>query len=201
MASLHEIKPLSEILSDTIADEIVTLGELVDRLHRRGFGLVMIVLALPTLIPILPPGSAAAIGLLYILLSVQMLIGLDRVWLPSRAHAYRLRPRAIRALRQRGVPFLRRIERFSRPRSVPFDERIMARIVALAVFVLGVVLLSPLPFLNTLPALSVLILGVGLLNRDGVFLAAGFLLTAVVLLIIAFGVSGLIALFNHLLGR
>lgn len=201
MSAVPEVEPLSEILSETIADEIVTLGELVDRLHRRGFGLVMIVLALPTLIPILPPGSAATIGALYILLSVQMLIGLDRVWLPRRARSYRLRARAVRALRQRGVPFLRRIERFSRPRSVLVDERIIARLVALAVFVLGVVLLSPLPFLNTLPALAVLILGIGLLNRDGVFLAIGFLLAAAILLIVAFGLGGLIALFNHLVGR
>lgn len=196
-----KVQPLSVILADTIADEIVTLGELVDRLARRGFGVLMIVLALPTLIPVLPPGSAAAIGFLYILLSVQMVVGLERPWLPGRVRRYRLSARAVGTLRRRGVPFLRRIERFSRPRPLLYGDRIVARGVALIVFVLGVVLLSPVPFLNTLPAMAVLILGIGLLNRDSVFLLIGLTLAVIVVLIIAFGLGTLIALFNYVFRR
>ncbi|MGH2399236.1 MAG: exopolysaccharide biosynthesis protein [bacterium] len=201
MATHPEIEPLSAILSETIADEVVTLGELVDRLAQRGFGVVMIVLALPTLFPLLPPGSAAAIGLVYVLLSVQMLIGLGQPWLPQRARKVRLSARAVTALRQRGVPFLRRIERWSRPRPLLLDDRIITRAVALAVFVLGAILFFPLPFLNTIPALAVLVLGIGLLNRDAVFLLIGSLMTVGVLLVIRFGLGTLIALFNHLLDR
>ncbi len=201
MASHPEIEPLSAILTNTIADEVVTLGELIDRLAQRGFGVVMIVLALPTMFPLLPPGSAAAIGLVYILLSVQMLIGLDKPWLPQRARRVRLSARVVTALRQRGVPFLRRIERWSRPRPLLLDDRIITRAVALAVLVLGTILFFPLPFLNTVPALAVLILGIGLLNRDAVFLLIGSLMTVGVLLVIRFGLGTLIALFNHLLGR
>jgi len=201
MASHPEIEPLSAILTNTIADEVVTLGELIDRLAQRGFGVVMIVLALPTMFPLLPPGSAAAIGLVYILLSVQMLIGLNKPWLPQRARRVRLSARVVTALRQRGVPFLRRIERWSRPRPLLLDDRIITRAVALAVLVLGTILFFPLPFLNTVPALAVLILGIGLLNRDAVFLLIGSLMTVGVLLVIRFGLGTLIALFNHLLGR
>lgn len=200
MIARSEVEPLSTILAQTIADEVVTLGELLDRMARRGFGLLMIVLALPTMIPILPPGSSAAIGLLYIILAVQMLIGLDQPWLPPRARRYRLSPRAVVALRYRGLAVVRRIERYSRPRPLFVDDRITARAVALGVLVLGVVLFFPLPFLNTVPALAVLLLGIGLLNRDSVFLLAGFLLTTAVVLIIVFGLSTLYGLFNRLLG-
>jgi len=165
MIARSEVEPLSTILAQTIADEIVTLGELVDRMARRGFGLLMIVLALPTMIPILPPGSSAVIGLLYVILAIQMLIGLDQPWLPLRARRYRLSSRAVIALRHRGVPVLRRIERYSRPRPIFVDDRIVARAVALAVLVLGIVLFFPLPFLNTVPALAVLLLGIGILRR------------------------------------
>jgi len=197
-----ELEPLSAILLDELTeDETVTLGELRDRLARRGFGLFMIVLALPTLIPILPPGSAAIIGLLYILLSLQMLFGKDEPWLPKRMSRYRLSARAIAALRTRGIPFLRRVERFSRPRPIRLDDRVVSRGVALVVLLLGVILLTPLPFLNTLPALAVLFMGIGLLNRDRVFIAAGLLLTVVVLLAIGFGLGTLYALLNRLLRR
>lgn len=197
----QDVTPLSAILAETIADEIVTLGELVERLARRGFGLLMIVLALPTMIPVLPPGSSAVVGILYIILAVQMLLGLDQPWLPHRLRTYRLSPRAVTALRQRGVPVVRRIERYSRPRPLFPDERIAARAVALAVLVVGVILFFPLPFLNTIPALGILLLGIGLLNRDSVFLLAGFLITIGVTLVVAFGLGTLYALFNRLWGR
>jgi hypothetical protein len=198
----REPEPLSTILLDELTeDETVTLGELRDRLARRGFGLLMIVLALPTLIPVLPPGSAAFIGLLYILLSLQMLFGRDEPWLPARLSRIRLSARTIAALRNRGVPFLRRIERFSRPRPLLVDERVASRVVALVVLVLGIVLLTPIPFLNTLPALAVMLMGIGLLNRDGMFIAGGLLITTGVLLVIGFGLGTLYALVNRLFMR
>ncbi len=200
-----EIKPLSAILLDELTeDEPVTLGELRDRLARRGFGLLMIVLALPTFIPFLPPGSAAVIGLLYVLLSLQMLFGKDEPWLPKRIGQYRLSARTITALRTRAIPFLRRVERFSRPRALPLDEPVVSRGVALVVLVLGVVLFAPVPFLNTLPALAVLLMGIGLLNRDGIFIAAGFLLTVLtvlILLAIGVGLGSLYGLLQRLLRR
>jgi hypothetical protein len=196
------VEPLSAILLEELTeDQTVTLGELRDRLARRGFGLLMIVLALPTLIPVLPPGSAAVIGLLYVLLSLQMLFGRDEPWLPARLSRYRLSARTITALRTRGVPFLRRIERFSRPRLLPFDDRITSRGVAVIVLLLGIVLVPPFPFLNTLPALAVLIMGIGLLNRDGLFIVIGGLLTAGVILVAGFQVGTLVALINRLLRR
>ncbi|HEY6103899.1 MAG TPA: exopolysaccharide biosynthesis protein [bacterium] len=197
-----EVEPLSAILLDELTeDETVTLGELRDRLARRGFGLLMIVLAMPTLIPVLPPGSAAAIGLLYILLSLQMLFGRDEPWLPARVSRYRLSAKAIATLRNRGVPLLQRIERFSRPRLLPFNDRIASRGVAVIVLLLGIVLVPPFPFLNTLPALAVLIMGVGMLNRDGLFIAAGALLTAAVIVVAGFQVGTVVALINRLLRR
>lgn len=196
------IKPLSVILADTLrGDATVTLGEITDRVSRRGFGLFVIVLALPTLIPVLPPGTAAMVGLLYVLLSLQMLWGLDQPWLPRRVRAYRLSARAVAALRDRGVPFLQRLERFSRPRPVVWDDRIATRVIAVVILVLGVVLFSPLPFLNTLPALAALMLGAGLLNRDGVFVLAGLLMATVVIVVIVFGAGTLYALVTWLRDR
>lgn len=194
-------EPLSAILlKELTEDETVTLGELRDRLARRGFGLLMVVLALPTLIPVLPPASAALIGMLYILLSLQMLFGRTMPWLPARVSRIRLSGRTIAALRDRGVPFLRRIERFSRPRPLLVDERIAARAVAGVVLLLGIILFTPLPFLNTLPALAVMLMGIGLLNRDGVFIAAGLLITTAVLLVAGASVGTLYALLGRLFG-
>jgi hypothetical protein len=194
---MSDVRPLSDVVADTLhGDEAITVGELADRVQRRGFGLLMIILALPTLIPILPPGVAVIVGTLYMLLGIQMLWGLSHPWLPARVRGYRLTGRRLRTLRVRGVPLLRTLERLSRPRPLPVDERILIRGIAVIMVVLGLVLVLPIPFLNTLPAMSVLVLGIGLLNRDALFVVAGLALATGVILIIVFGAGILFALYQ-----
>jgi len=52
---------------------------------------------------------------------------------------------------------------------------------------LSLVLSSPMPFMNTLPALSVALIAVGLMNRDGYLMGAGCLLGVGVLLVVGLG--------------
>src|SRR5947199_3871273 len=115
MTTSSEREPLSAIIAETLGSQVITVGEVADRVAQRGFGFIMIVLALPTMIPVLPPGSAAFIGLLYILLAVQMLIGLPRPWLPVRVRNYRLTSGTMRMLQERGIPLLRRVAPRARP--------------------------------------------------------------------------------------
>jgi hypothetical protein len=176
---------LTRVLMETLKeDREVTIGDIVDHIASRGFGFLLVILALPTLIPILPPGSATLIGLVYVLLALQMLWGAQRPWLPRRIRAYRLSRQVIVKFRQIGVKTFERIERVSRARATFLPDLIMARVIAVAVLLHGFVLLSPMPFLHTLPAIAVMILGVGLLNHDGLLLATGLMLSVGVLTIV-----------------
>lgn len=199
---MNKGKTLSAILAEMLrGDDPVTVGELADRVQRRGFGVLMIVLALPTFIPVLPPGVAVVVGLLYFLLGVQMLWGLPQPWLPQRVRAYRLTGRGLRRLRERGVPLLRRLEELSRERPLPIDEGIITRAIAVVMCVIGVILVLPIPFFNTLPALSVLALGVGLLNRDALFLVAGLAIASGAIAVVVFGAGALWAVYEWLRDR
>src|SRR2546425_3470887 len=125
MTTSSEREPLSAIIAEMLGSQVVTVGEVADRVAQRGFGLIMSVLALPTMIPVLPPGSAAFIGLLYILLAVQMLIGQQRPWLPGRASNYLFSSGPMQALRARGIPLLRRIQRLTLPRATWTPDAIL----------------------------------------------------------------------------
>lgn len=62
------------------------------------------------------------------------------------------------------------------------------RLVALVLIAIGVVLFLPIPFMNSLPGIGILLIGVGLLNRDGVFVVTGTLLCiAMIVLLVFFG--------------
>ena len=170
----------------------ITVDELMSRIAERGFGMLLVLLALPTLIPVLPPGSAATIGLIYTLIGFQMLLGRKYPWLPQRIRDFRLSENAARKLRERGVSFFKNLERFSRARWLFMETALMLRLVALTIILMGFILFTPLPFMNTIPALAVMILGTGLLNRDGLFLLIGLVLSFSLLGFIYFGLAALL---------
>jgi hypothetical protein len=90
---------------------------------------------------------------------------------------------------------LRKIERVSHPRGRRFTRNgVILRLSALVVIALALVLSSPMPFMNTLPALGVLLIGVGLANHDPYFLSAGWGIGIVVVLIVALGIEVLMRL-------
>ena len=170
----------------------ITVDELMSRIAERGFGMLLVLLALPTTIPVLPPGSAATIGLIYTFIGFQMLLGRKYPWLPQRIRDYRLSENVTRKLRERGVSFFKNLERFSRTRWQFMETALMLRLVALTIILMGFILFTPLPFMNTIPALAVMILGTGLLNRDGLFLLIGLVLSFSLIGLIYFGLAALL---------
>ncbi len=191
--------PISVVLDQLLATEKhITIGEIVDRIDERGFGLLMLVLGLPMLIPILPPGASTLVGPLYSLLALRLIIGMDRPWLPGFVRRKELSAKTLDALRRRGVPLVRRIERFSRPRFRVLNNPVIVRVAAVNVFLMGLILLSPAPFLNTLPALSVIFVGLGLLNDDGIFLLAGLAVGVMVVGILSATVGLIVAALRRL---
>lgn len=177
-------QPVSRILHDVLSCDgrnSLTVGDLIQRMEERAFGLVLMLLALVVLIPVLPPGASGVVGMLCIIGSVQMAWGRTAPWLPRRVRAYSLSEKVVTLLRTRGVRLLQGIERLSRPRFAPFSDVTLLRLASVVVLMMGVVMFLPLPFMNSLPAISVLTTAFGLLNRDGVFLTIGALLGGVVL--------------------
>ena len=189
---------LSEIFARTLdanADGVVVLGEVLDKAGDRGYGFLLILLAIPAFIPILPPGTSGVLGALMSIVALQMLFGLKQPWFPKRWRNKVLSPKVVEALQTRGVAMLRKIERVSHPRGRRFTRNgLILRLSALVVIALALVLSSPMPFMNTLPALGVLLIGVGLANHDIYFLSAGWLIGTAVALIVALGIEALLQL-------
>ncbi|MGQ9902533.1 MAG: exopolysaccharide biosynthesis protein [Fimbriimonadales bacterium] len=195
----HSSEPrLSEIFARTLDandDGVVVLGEVLDKAGDRGYGFLLILLAIPAFIPVLPPGTSGVLGALMSVVALQMLFGLKQPWFPKRWRARVLSPKVVQAIQTRGVALLRKIERVSHPRGRRFTRNgVILRLSALIVIALALVLSSPMPFMNTLPALGVLLIGVGLANHDIYFLSAGWLIGLGVALIVVLGIEALLRL-------
>src|SRR5690606_22148352 len=141
----------------------------VDRLDERAFGLLILLLTIPCLVPGLPGAQVIAVGIF--LLALQVVVGRREPWLPGwflRAHVRKSWLSAIAGFADKR---LRWTEQLARPRwrflATGLGERLAALIMALAA------LTVMLPITNTIPSIALTLLSLGLIQRDGLFTLAG----------------------------
>ncbi len=148
-------------------DDQLRFTELLIGLGKRVFGMMLFVATLPAFIPI--PGVGGAIGgPLVALVGAQLLIGLRKPWLPRFIAERGPHRSAVQRFETVLEPWLRRVERFSRPR-LPgvLDHRAAAMFTGLQLVLLGVLLALPIPFTNYVFGLLLLAYSLALLERDG----------------------------------
>ncbi len=137
--------------------------------------MLLLLISLPFLTPIPLPGLSTPFGLVVLVIGARLALG-RRPWLPQALLVRRLPPRFLTRVLATAGAVLRWIEKVARPRLDFFhDQRVYRRIAGSLITISGLLLLLPipLPFTNTLPALTVVLLSVGALERDGMFFLGG----------------------------
>lgn len=156
----------------------VSVGEMVDTLGDTGFGLTLLLMMLPVFITI--PGLPVGIffGFLVALLGIQIARGADRLRLPAGIRARTLPAGQVRHVLLATLPWLERAERWLRGgRMAGLTVPSARRLLGLVLVVQGLALAVPLPFGNHPPALAVVAIGLGLMERDGAAIALGLVLS------------------------
>lgn len=161
----------------------VSIGDLLAALGDRAVGALMFVFAVPNVMPV-PPGVSAVLGAPLIFLGAQLMLGI-KPWLP-RAIANRSLARSdLQALVRRIAPWLARAEKLLRPRWQWLTRPPVENLIGLLCLVLAVVLSLPIPLGNTLPALAISLLALGVLERDGLWVGVGALAAAFALAVVS----------------
>ena len=189
-------------LADKFADRPTQLSEMLQATQGRGFDLLLVCISLPFLTPIPLPGLSAPFGLVAAMIGARLAVG-RKPWLPRRLLTRELPPRFLIKMLKAASRVVRLLEFFLRPRFVFFQEQLVFRQVAGALIMVSGLLLVlplPLPFSNSLPALTVMLLAASALERDGLFFLAGCLvslLTAAYFGFLAFGGIHVIESLRH----
>lgn len=165
---------LSELFAQLARDAQgeVSVASIRDALGERSLAAFVVLFAALNLLPA-PPGTSAILGLPLIIVSAQMLIGARRAWLPGFILRRSLSAERFRTAMDWILPRLARIERYVRPRLWPFWRRRGERVVGAAAFVLAIIVTLPIPLGNWLPAFAAALIGLSLIERDGILLAIG----------------------------
>lgn len=164
-------------LHDEAPGDHFTLGELVGGLQKRSFGAVMLLCALLGSVP----GISLVAGVLLIITAVQMIAGRPAPAFPAVIADRPLPKRHLATFLQRALPMLRYVEQVVHPRW-PTPPDATRRVVGVAVVLLSLALmLFPFPLANVPPALLIALISLAYLEEDGLLLAVGLGLAAVLL--------------------
>lgn len=188
-------RPLSHVLIHFTAYEPVPshIGRLRDRLAERGLAAFLFLVGAFNLLP-LPPGTSLISGIPALFLAWQMMWKRQVVWLPERLLERPLTEEHLEVLRRRIVPRLFWVEKFVRPRYWPLARGRDELLIGLICIVLAVALILPVPFGNWLPAFSITLLALALLQRDGILLLVGLIVAAISLTIFVTAALGALTL-------
>lgn len=187
----------------------VTLADILLLAKERVFGFLLVVLSLPSALPVPAPGYSVPFGILIFLLAVQLIAGAKTPWLPPKMMNHHIKLETVQGFLKAGLPWLRRIEAIARPRLSYICTTLPGRVtIGVAIALMAISMMIPIPGTNTLPAMGIFVTAFGLLEDDGaislgglVLCLMGAILTTSILLALVWGGSSLLDIIKTWLGR
>lgn len=176
--------------------ETLCLGEVVEAFGDRAFGPVMFFFALVNLMP-WPPGGTTLTGAPLLLLSMELAWGRDELWVPRWSERVAVKRATFRSLSRRFQPGLKLTERLSRPRLHFLTSSFGQGLIGLACVFLSIVLVLPIWGANLLPAVAVGFFSLGVMQRDGLAVIVGWLLTGATVAVLFVAWRLIVAGFEH----
>jgi len=182
------------------SDDGKTLGAMERLFAEKTFATTIFFLMFVPALPLPTGGVTVLFETMAMVVAAQMVLGRRTLWLPER-----WKDRELGELTTaRAIPFMarwvRRFERFSRPRAAPlFDRRWTLRILGLLLMALAIAsaLAPPFSGLDTVPAVGAVIVALSIILEDVVVLAVGVVVGLIGIgIILAIG-----AAFLDLVGR
>lgn len=187
----------------------VKLVDILELAGERIFGFLFVILALPSALPVPAPGYSIPFGVLMFLLAIQLIAGAKIPWLPDKMKRGSMKLQTVQAFIKKGNPWLKRIEGLTRPRMTYICTSIPGRIIiGVAIALMAISMMIPIPGTNTLPAIGIFVTAFGLQEDDGfislgglvICLMAAVLSTSIIMAVI-WGGTSLVDMIKDALGR
>lgn len=157
----------------------VTLIEILESIGHESLMFLTIFLSLVFLVPVSIPGVSTVFGSAILLIGISRLFN-RKLWLPKQIANRTIAAEKLIVVLNRALVWFRRLERFSRP----YRFQLITREGKIGLFnnlsfiLAAVLLMVPfgfIPFSNTLPAVALIFLSVGVMQKDGGCILIGHL--------------------------
>jgi hypothetical protein len=178
--------------ASSITSERISIGEIVAALGDRGLGVLIAIFALPNILPSTVPFGNVLTGIPPLIFAFHLALGLDRLMLPRFIARQSMKSSSLKALVPRVAGVLSWFERLLEPRFPRVTAVQSERLIGIISIILALVSTLPIPFGHNLPALGLVLIGLGLIERDGLAILFGSaigLIGTVLLGLVLFGLA------------
>ena len=164
----------------------VKLADILQLAGERTFGFLFVLLSVPSALPLPAAGYSTPFAIVMFMLALQLMTGATKPWLPARMLNSSMALTKVQWFLKAAMPWLQRMEVVCRPRlTFICTGRLGRAAIGLAVALMSIFMMMPIPGTNTVPSLGVLTAGFGLLDDDGAITLAGL-----VICVLGFAFSG-----------
>jgi hypothetical protein len=171
-----DLAPISRIVTEVAAQfpgSRITLGEMAEAFGDRAFGLLILLLCLPSLLP----GMASVFGIPMLILGAQMGMGRREPKLPGFIARQSIKREDLLRLAGASSKWLNRVERFVKPRDGFFTGPVGDRLVGWLTVYTALMLILPGPGTNGPPAFGTIVMSLGVVEADSRVVGIGVALT------------------------
>lgn len=182
---MSQTQSFCDILSDLKEaehGEETSIGDIVKAFKYRGFGPLLMIPSLLVIIPVIGaiPGASILGAVIIFLICIQMVIGRESPWIPSRLERITFNGNTLEKGVEKAEPAAAWVDRYTRPRLTFLVTNVMKRMAALICIVLAGLLvpLAALPMGVSIPAAAVLFFALALTVNDGLVMLLALLITA-----------------------
>ena len=165
-----------EELEKITSNGYVTVEDCIRTLSGKGRALLLLCLSFPFCLPIQLPGLSIVFGLCIAFLGLRTAFG-KHIWLPKKILKAKLRTTFLKKIIKKSSFLFQKARRWIHPRWPFFVHTSpMPLFHGLLLFLLGLLLALPLPipFSNLIVAWPTLLLSLGLLEDDGLFVLVSY---------------------------
>lgn len=160
----------------SINGEDILLKDIISCLGDKGFFFLFIIFALPSALPVPAFGYTTILCLPIIIFAIQEIQGRDVANVPNFIGKRKLSKKILR----RAIIYIFKIEKrlffILRPRLLMFSSHYAKKILAFLCLILAIFACIPLPLTNTIPCLSIGIISISVLYRDGLVILSGVIM-------------------------
>lgn len=135
----------------------------------------VVILAIPFCLPIQIPGLSTPFGIAIVLMGLRIIFK-GNLWLPKQLLSKKISSSQLKKIVNKTEHVLTKIERYIHPRLAWMNQQpVMKTFNALMIVFLGSFLALPLPipFTNLVAAWPIVLIGVGMLEEDGLLIIMG----------------------------
>ncbi len=169
-------RPISQVLTELPeqlpADKVCTF-DLLEALHERGFGFLLFIFALPAALPLPGLGVNLIVATPLLFLTAQQALGRHSIWIPEKMKYKSISRERFEKMIEAALPFITKLEILVRPRMGFITQGVFSNLIGLFGLIMALSICIPLPLTNTVPAMGIAWMAVGVIMRDGVTVIVG----------------------------